>query len=322
MKYTPDAIDEVHDIENHRDPAPVTITYMQRLDPAISAGFTHAFKQKVQSMHADPANQTPNERGNVRAQTFEEGEVAMAVEPSTSFPPDLYLMDFFDTRTREICSRMHKHTGQRFVMIFTGPDTIVQTSSLSPIVLRDTDQKTTVDTLPLTNETRYTYEVPPNSVVAVQVPTDVSHQFNAVGPNALIISTHIEEMTEVDREKMTRPNMMAQTIFLQDLQPKLEECGIKQDIAKKIQSTLQQFLLKENAQGYISAIQAAKQLKDDGLRTDPYALHGIILDMEREGSTHVKRVPTIGSATTALIQQSALNELKNRYAEQQASRLR
>ena len=321
MKISPNDPNEIHDLSAHTDASPVTVTFLVQLPDTIAEGFTHAFKAKVQSMHANPANLTANARGNVRAQTFEEGEVALAVEPAKDFAPDLYIMDFYDTRTREICSRMHMHTGMRMVTIITAPETTIQISSLTPMVVRDTEQQPMLDRLPGDTKERHTFEVQPNCVVVVQIPTGVSHQFNAVGPGGLIISTHIEEMAEVEREKMHRPNMMAQTIFLQDLQPTLEECGIKQDAAKKINSMLQQFLLKENARGYISALQAAKIFDTLGMSTNAHALDGIINAMAKEGHPDTKKVETpVKNASTTLIAEKALGELRARYEQKYTSK--
>ncbi|MFD0385639.1 hypothetical protein ACFQ2B_34910 [Streptomyces stramineus] len=133
-------------------------------------------------------------------------------------------MDFYDTTARDICSRMHLHTGLRFVRMMTGPDTTIRVSSLSPITVRPaaggwTDPlRTFTDALPGTptgaHRDRHNVIVPPNSWVDMQIPRGVSHQFNAVGPHAVIDSVHPEESIETLREGMSGYRMMAQTIFL------------------------------------------------------------------------------------------------------------
>ena len=50
----------------------------------------------------------------------------------------------------------------------------------------------------------------------MQIPRGVSHQFNAIGPHAVIDSVHPEESIEVFRERMSGFRMMAQTVFLAD----------------------------------------------------------------------------------------------------------
>ena len=78
-----------------------------------------------------------------------------------------------------------------------------------------------------TSALRYNVVVPPNSWVDLQIPRGTSHQFNAIGPNAVIDSVHPEESIETFRESMSRPQMMAQTIFLADDLPAAETCNTR-----------------------------------------------------------------------------------------------
>ncbi|WP_245814162.1 hypothetical protein [Cystobacter ferrugineus] len=82
----------------------------------------------------------------------------MLAPPFEGYFADRYLMDFYDTRERGICSRMHLHTGLRFVRMMTGPDTTIRVSSLSPLTVRSRPDWTTplhafVDRLPDTPDT-------------------------------------------------------------------------------------------------------------------------------------------------------------------------
>ena len=148
----------------------------------------------------------------------------MLEPPFEGFFADRYLMDFYDTAERDICSRMHLHTGLRFVRMMTGPETTIRVSSLSPITVRPAAAGWTgplrafTDALPGTptgvHRDRHNVIVPPNAWVDMQIPRGVSHQFNAVGPNAVIDSVHPEESIETLREGMSGYRMMAQTIFL------------------------------------------------------------------------------------------------------------
>ena len=66
---------------------------------------------------------------------------------------------------------------------------------------------TFVDALPDTpasvRRDRYNVVVPSNCWVDMQIPRGVSHQFNAVGPHAVIDSVHPEESIETLREGMS-----------------------------------------------------------------------------------------------------------------------
>ena len=55
--------------------------------------------------------------------------------------------------------------------------------------------------------------------------SDLSLQFNAIGPHAVIDSVHPEESIETFREKMSGYKMMAQTIFLAKERPSAETCA-------------------------------------------------------------------------------------------------
>jgi hypothetical protein len=72
---------------------------------------------------------------------------------------------------------------------------------------------------------RYNLVVEENSWVDMQIPRAVSHQFNAIGPNAVIDSVHPEECIETFREQMSGYKMMAQTMFLADRLPSAETCN-------------------------------------------------------------------------------------------------
>ena len=43
--------------------------------------------------------------------------------PFDGYFADRSLMDFYDVRAHDLCSRIHLHTGLRFVRMMTGPDT-------------------------------------------------------------------------------------------------------------------------------------------------------------------------------------------------------
>ncbi|MEC3995009.1 hypothetical protein VSR01_16310 [Actinacidiphila sp. DG2A-62] len=186
------------------------------------------------SVHRSAPATTPDADGIVRAQTFEEGEVYMLGAPFDGYFADRYLMDFYDVTDRDICSRMHLHTGLRFVRMMTGPGTRIRVSSLAPIHVTDVPGVTAwtpatfVDDAPDVpaghRRDRYNLVVPENSWADMQIPRGVSHQFNAHGPHAVIDSVHPEESIETFRERMTGYKMMAQTIFLADEQPAAASC--------------------------------------------------------------------------------------------------
>ncbi|GAA1163034.1 hypothetical protein GCM10009654_19670 [Streptomyces hebeiensis] len=223
MKRSPDVEDEVLDVTHHQDPGRNRLTPVVQLPSDAALAVVDALAGLVRSAHRrEEAGPAP--AGTLKqAQVFEEGDVFMLEPPFEGFFADRYLMDFYDTADRGICSRMHLHTGLRFVRMMTGPGTTIRVSSLSPITVRPaegwTDPLSTfTDVLPGTptgvHRHRHNVIVPPNSWVDMQIPRGVSHQFNAVGPNAVIDSVHPEESIETLREGMSGFRMMAQTIFL------------------------------------------------------------------------------------------------------------
>lgn len=223
MKQAPDHEDEILDLREHEDPDRNRLTPVVKLPPEAALAVVEALAGLVRTQHREEeANPTPD--GVLKqAQEFEEGDVFMLEPPFEGFFADRYLMDFYDTTERNICSRMHLHTGLRFVRMMTGPDTTIRVSSLSSITVRPavgwtSPLKAFTDALPDTptgvDRDRHNVIVPPNSWVDMQVPRGVSHQFNAVGPNAVIDSVHPEESIETLREGMSGYRMMAQTIFL------------------------------------------------------------------------------------------------------------
>ncbi|MFE3654376.1 hypothetical protein ACFXO2_42550 [Streptomyces sp. NPDC059152] len=156
--------------------------------------------------------------------------------PFEGFFADRYLMDFYDVIDRDICSRMHLHTGLRFVRMMTGPGTRIRVSSLSPIDVTHIEGVTPFrpevfedaasDAPDGVHRTRYNLTVPENSWADMQIPRGVSHQFNAHGPHAVIDSVHPEESIETFRERISGYKMMAQTIFLAKEQPASEACKL------------------------------------------------------------------------------------------------
>ncbi|MGV9849076.1 hypothetical protein ACWDWU_09795 [Streptomyces sp. NPDC003442] len=223
MKRSPDHEDEILDVRGHQDPDRNRLTPVVQLPPEAALTVVEALSGLVRAAHREEGER-PAPTGRLkRAQVFEEGDVFMLEPPFPGFFADRYLMDFYDTAARDICSRMHLHTGLRFVRMMTGPDTTIRVSSLSPITVRPptgpfAPLSCFADDLPGTPDgvrrERHNVIVPPNSWVDMQIPRGVSHQFNAVGPNAVIDSVHPEESIETLREGMSGYRMMAQTIFL------------------------------------------------------------------------------------------------------------
>ncbi|MCX5444080.1 hypothetical protein [Streptomyces nigrescens] len=224
MKQSPDHEDEILDVRRHQDPDRNRLTPVVQLPPDVALSVVDALAGLVRAAHRTEQTH-PTPAGVLKqAQEFEEGDVFMLELPFEGFFADRYLMDFYDTAERDICSRMHLHTGLRFVRMMTGPETTIRVSSLSPITVRPAAANWTgplrafTDALPGTptgvHRDRHNVIVPPNSWVDMQIPRGVSHQFNAVGPNAVIDSVHPEESIETLREGMSGYRMMAQTIFL------------------------------------------------------------------------------------------------------------
>lgn len=235
MKYQPDDENEVHDLSAFVDPTHNRVTPVVQFPPEVAFAIVDQLAGIVRAGHKAPVANEPDRDGIVRAQVFEEGDVYMLAAPFDDYFADRYLMDFYDVEERDICSRMHLHTGLRFVRMMTGPDTRIRVSSLSPFVVTDVPGVTPfglhafTDDLPGTPDgtrrDRYNLVVPPNSWVDMQVPRGVSHQFNAVGPNAVIDSVHPEESIETFRESMRDYRMMAQTIFLAEEKEPAETCA-------------------------------------------------------------------------------------------------
>lgn len=236
MKTAADDENEVHDVLAFRDPNQCTITPVMQWPADVAKTITDALRNVVQQAHQSPAATTPDKNGITRAQTFEEGDVYMTSAPYEGYFADRYLMDFYDVTERDICSRMHLHTGLRFVRMMTGPGTRIRVSSLAPIRLTNISGVTPFAPEAFTDDApdvpaghqrdRHNVVIPENSWADMQVPRGVSHQFNAHGPHAVIDSVHPEESIETFREQMTAYKMMAQTIFLADEQPSSGSCAL------------------------------------------------------------------------------------------------
>jgi len=235
LKVSPDEDNEVHNVLTFSDSGVCHVTPVARFEPEVALAVVTTLAGVVRRAHAAPAAIQPDGDGIVRAQTFEEGDVYMLAAPYEGYFADRYLMDFYNVDERDICSRMHLHTGLRFVRMMTGPDTRIRVSSLSPLVVvavegvTPFDLQSFVDELPETPGEvpvrRYNLVVPENSWIDMQVPRGVSHQFNAIGPNAVIDSVHPEESIETFREQMSGYKMLAQTIFLAAHRPAAQTCN-------------------------------------------------------------------------------------------------
>ena len=236
MKVHADDENEIHDVATFVDPAQNVVTPVLQLPANLSLPIVQAFAAIVRRAHVSDAATLPDADGITRAQVFEEGDVYMLEKPFDGYFASRYLMDFYDVQERGICSRMHLHTGLRFVRMMTGPDTVIRVGSLSPFVVTHVPGVTPfqpeqfTDDLPDLPEgvrrTRYNLVVPPNSFVDMQIPRGVSHQFNALGPHAVIDSVHPEESIETFRERMSGFRMMAQTIFLTEDRPDAASCDL------------------------------------------------------------------------------------------------
>ena len=233
MKRTADDENESFDVLAHTDPDQNRVTPLVRLPEEAALAVVQTLAGLVRHAHS-LERESPTPHGELkRAQVFEEGDVYLAEPPFEGYFADRYLMDFYDVRDRDICSRMHLHTGLRFVRMMTGPDTTIRVSSMTPLIVTPSprwhgDLHTFVDDLPEVprpeRRDRHNLVVPPNAWVDMQVPRGVSHQFNAVGPHAVIDSVHPEESIETLREGMSGYRMMAQTIFLADRHSPAETC--------------------------------------------------------------------------------------------------
>ncbi|MEV8329523.1 hypothetical protein [Streptomyces niveus] len=235
MKREANAENEVHDVAEFTDAARNVVTPVLQLPEDIALAVVNAFTKVVRDARRSESATTRNKDGITRFQTFEEGDVYMLEAPFDDFFADRYLMDFYNVEERGVCSRMHMHTGLRFVRMMTGPDTRIRVSSLSPFEITGVTGVTPFslrsfedalpDTPPGVERTRYNLVVPPCSFVDMQIPRGVSHQFNAVGEHAVIDSVHPEESVETFREKMSGFKMMAQTVFLADELPASDTCA-------------------------------------------------------------------------------------------------
>ncbi|MET4922275.1 hypothetical protein P3L51_07910 [Streptomyces sp. PSRA5] len=235
MKHEANAENEVHDVSEFTDAARNVVTPVLQLPEDIALAVVNAFTKVVRDAKRSESATTSNSDGITRFQTFEEGDVYMLEAPFDDFFADRYLMDFYNVEERGVCSRMHMHTGLRFVRMMTGPDTRIRVSSLSPFDITGVSGVTPFslrsfedelpDTPPGVERTRYNLVVPPCSFVDMQIPRGVSHQFNAVGEHAVIDSVHPEESVETFREKMSGFKMMAQTVFLADELPTSDTCA-------------------------------------------------------------------------------------------------
>ncbi len=233
MKVRADDQNEVQNAKLHNDIGSNCITPVIRLDPTSALAVVNALSNIVRLGHKGNVATQTDGSGVQRAQRFEEGNVYLLEPPFSNFIADRYIMDFFDVDEQQICSRMHMHTGCRFVRMMTGPQTHIRVSSFSQFMCGSSpgwngpDLKQFTDDAVLedgTSKTRYNTIVPENSWVDMQIPGGVSHQFNAYGPNAVIDSIHPEESNETHREQMTDYKMMAQTIFLEAERVTGREC--------------------------------------------------------------------------------------------------
>lgn len=234
MKHDADDTNEIQDLESFRDPDHNVITPVLQLSPAVALELSRSLIGIVRAGHNSEAATHPDEDGITRAQTFEEGDVYMLEKPFDGYFADRYLMDFYNVKDRNICSRMHLHTGLRFVRMLTGPETLIRVSSLSPFKFQrvpgvpsfplQTFEDDLPDCPPGVEKIRYNAIVPACAMVDMQVPRGTSHQFNAIGPNAVIDSVHPEETIETFRENMSGVRMMAQTIFLAETLPAAATC--------------------------------------------------------------------------------------------------
>ncbi|MFC6660071.1 hypothetical protein [Deinococcus multiflagellatus] len=132
LKHHADDENEIHDVATFQDPARNVVTPVLQLPPELALPIVEALAGLVRAAHVAPVALAPDEDGITRAQTFEEGDVYMLEKPFDGYFSSRYLMDFYDVTERGICSRMHLHTGLRFVRMMTGPGTTIRVGSLSP----------------------------------------------------------------------------------------------------------------------------------------------------------------------------------------------
>jgi hypothetical protein len=231
MKSNPDDENEVHDLDVFQDAGACIVTPVVALPPSAADALVGAMAKVVRDGHTAQQALTPDDDGVIRAQYFEEGLVYMLAKPLDGYSASRYCMDLFNVGDREACSRMHYHTGARMVRLMTGSDTSIRVSALSPFHYTYVDGVTPFklqvewDTMPDSTRDRYSFWVPESSIVDMQIPRGTSHQFNSFGENAVIDTIHPEETIEAFREKMSGLRMMAQTVFLSDEFPSVEDCG-------------------------------------------------------------------------------------------------
>lgn len=235
LKVHADDENEIHDVLAFQDAGACRVTPVARFAPEVAEVIIRTLQGVVRDAHDREDARTPDADGIVRAQRFEEGDVYMLEKPFDGFFADRYLMDFYDVTDRGICSRMHFHTGLRFVRMMTGPGTVIRVSSLTPLQVAPAAAgfgaalHSFVDLLPDVpgdaEVDRHNVIVGENSWVDMQIPRGTSHQFNALGPLAVIDSVHPEESIETFREQMSGYKMMAQTIFLAEDLPDAASCA-------------------------------------------------------------------------------------------------
>lgn len=235
-KRVADDENEVDDVLLFKDAGVSRVTPVLQLDASVALGVVNAMARVVQSAHELQSTLRPDSSGITRSQKFEEGDVYMLSPTYENYAASRYIMDFYDVDEMDICSRMHFHTGMRLVRIMTGPGTIIRISGLSPFDVTDVAGVTPFrprafeDPMPDLpdgqDRTRFNLVVPENSWVDMQIPKGVAHQFNAIGPNAVIDTVHPEDGAETEREHMSDFKMMAQTVFLADERPPAETCDV------------------------------------------------------------------------------------------------
>ena len=155
-----------------------------------------------------------------KAQLFEEGKVYLAVQPSTYFPTHAYMMKMTNIKEVGACTRMHVHTGPRFGFLVVGKNTSVRFASLSPVH----NQNGEIISLPekVEEEIFHILKIDAGQMVSLQIPTGTSHQFNAYGEEATMLSIHIEDHALGSKDKPL--TMVGQTTFLQDHRDPLGQC--------------------------------------------------------------------------------------------------
>ncbi|MDQ0648519.1 hypothetical protein QFZ53_002715 [Microbacterium natoriense] len=239
MKTIADDENEVEDVITFVDGGVPQVTPVLQLPPEAAKAVVDGLAAVVRRAHAVADDPGAQQDLRQRSQKFEEGDVFLLERAYDNYEASRYVMDFYDVDAADICSRMHFHTGSRMVRIMTGPGTQLRIGSLTQFSMPDVSaavpfalryfQDDLPDTPPGTHRTRHNLIVPENSWVDMQIPKHVAHQFNAIGPNAVIDTIHPEESKETAREHMSDYRMMAQTIFLADELPAAESCNLIPD---------------------------------------------------------------------------------------------